>query len=307
MSDILTATREELIVLVYDLIDRVHAQETQIAYLKDQLHQKGKNNTPMVKPPAFVKASVQKKKKAPRKKREGSYHRTREVPTQQIFHSFSHCPNCNDRLLGKGSVGYTRTVIELPIVSYQVIEHTVLKHWCINCQKRVMPTVDFSSETLGHGNIGINLASTIVTMRDRLRLPLPVIKTYLKLFYQLDLSIGELTEILHTVAAAGKPQYDNLLEQIRKSDSIHADETGGRAATPPDIRRSVDLIRSILSERLGNSIAQHIRILYGGSVDKSNIQEFLQEGGVQGALVGQMSLHTNEFIALVHRAAMCYG
>lgn len=228
MSDILTVTREELIALVYDLIDRVHAQEAQIAYLKDQLHQKGKDNNPMVKPPAFVKVNVHKKKKTLRKKREGSYHRTREVPTQQMFHSFSHCPNCNEKLLGKGSVGYTRTVIELPIVSYRVIEHVILKHWCINCQKRVMPTVSNSLKVIGHGNIGINLASTIVTMRDRLRLPLPVIKTYLKLFYQLDLSIGELTEVLHTVATAGKPQYDNLLTQIRKANSVYADETGGR-------------------------------------------------------------------------------
>lgn len=62
MSDILTATREELITLVYDLIDRVHAQEAQIAYLKDQLHQKGKDKNPTVKPPAFVKANIQKKK-----------------------------------------------------------------------------------------------------------------------------------------------------------------------------------------------------------------------------------------------------
>jgi len=228
MSDILTATREELIALVYDLIDRVHAQEAQIAYLKDQLHQKGKDNTPTVKPPAFVKANVQKKKKIPRKKRKESYHRTREVPTKRVFHSFSHCPNCNEQLMGKGSVGYTRTVIELPIVSYQVTEHVILKHWCINCQKRVIPTVSFSKEVVGHGNIGINLASTIATMRDRLRLPLPVIKTYLKLFHRLDLSIGELAEILHTVATVGKPQYDNLLEQIRKANSVHADETGGR-------------------------------------------------------------------------------
>lgn len=228
MSDILTATREELIALVYDLIDRVHAQEAQIAYLKDQLHQKGKDNIPTVKPPAFVKANIQKKKKTIRKRREESYHRAREAPTKQMLHSFSHCPNCNKQLLGKGSVGYTRTVIELPIVPYQVIEHVILKHWCINCQKRVIPTVDFSKLVLGHGNIGLNLASTIVVMRDRLRLPLQVIKTYLKLFYQLDLSMGELTEILHTVATVGKPQYDSLLEQIRKSDSVHADETGGR-------------------------------------------------------------------------------
>lgn len=228
MSDILTATREELITLVYELIDRVHTQETQIAYLKEQLGQKKKDDISPKQLPGFVKVNVKKKKKVVRKKREGSYHRKKDMVTQQVFHSLAHCPDCGNELLGKPSVGYTRMVIDLPIVKYIATEHVVLKHWCITCQNRVMPQVNFSKVVLGHGNIGITLASTIATMRDRLRLPLPIIKTYLKLFYQLDLSLGEITEILHTVAHIGKPQYQDLLEQIRKADSIHADETGGR-------------------------------------------------------------------------------
>lgn len=228
MSDITTATREELISLVYELIDRVHAQETQIAYLKEQLHQKKKDYTSLKQPPAFVKAAVKKKKKTVRKKREGAYHRKKEIATKQVFHSFTHCPDCKEELLGKPSVGYTRLVLDLPVAEYAAVEHVILKHWCMSCRTRVMPQVNFSKIALGHGNIGINLAVTIATMRDRLRLPLPVIKTYLKLFYQLDLSLGELTEILHTVARIGKPQYQDLLEQIRKADSVFADETGGR-------------------------------------------------------------------------------
>jgi len=45
-------------------------------------------------------------------------------------------------------------------------------------------------------------------------------------------------------------------------------------------------------------------ILYGGSVDSSNIASFLKEAGVQGALVGGASLNAAEFISLVKNAAM---
>lgn len=44
-------------------------------------------------------------------------------------------------------------------------------------------------------------------------------------------------------------------------------------------------------------------ILYGGSVDSSNIAAFLKETGVQGALVGSASLNAKEFVALVKNAA----
>ena len=43
-------------------------------------------------------------------------------------------------------------------------------------------------------------------------------------------------------------------------------------------------------------------ILYGGSVDSSNIATFLKETGVQGALVGSASLDEKEFVSLVKNA-----
>lgn len=227
MSDLLTATREELIALVYELSDKIHAQEAQIAYLKEQLHQKGQIDTSS-KTSSFVKPNVKRKKTKEKKKRVYSYHRAKEKATEQVFHGLSVCPDCGEKLIGKPSVAYTKQVINLPQVPYTVTEHIVCKYWCLSCKRRVMPFVDFSKTLLGKGMIGINLAASIATLRERLRLPLPVIKTYLKVFYQLNLSLGEITEILHTVARIGKPQYDNLLEGIRKSPTIYADETGGR-------------------------------------------------------------------------------
>ena len=44
-------------------------------------------------------------------------------------------------------------------------------------------------------------------------------------------------------------------------------------------------------------------ILYGGSVNSSNIAMFMEHGGAQGALVGSSSLDAKEFIQLVKNAA----
>jgi transposase len=104
----------------------------------------------------------------------------------------------------------------------------VFKRWCYTCRKCVQPEVDLKGLVLGKGRISINLTASIVTMRDRLRLPIGMIQGYLKLFYGLSISQGEIVGLLHSVARLGKPTYEKLLEEIRSAPVVHADETGGR-------------------------------------------------------------------------------
>ncbi len=151
----------------------------------------------------------------------------KEVPTETVFHTEEACTDCGGDL-GKPTVAYTRQVIDLPVLSYTVTEHVVFRRWCYHCKKCIQPDVDLSGIALGKGRIGINLTATLVTMRDRLRLPIGMIQTYLKLFYHLHISKGEIVALLHTVATIGKPSYEKLLEQVRAAGSVHADETGGR-------------------------------------------------------------------------------
>lgn len=47
-------------------------------------------------------------------------------------------------------------------------------------------------------------------------------------FHQLSLSVGEIAEVLHRVAAKAKPLLGRLQEQLRASRVVHADETGWR-------------------------------------------------------------------------------
>lgn len=226
--DLNTAPRAELVALVYELTDKVFLLEGEIARLKELLHQKGTGNGPAKSFPDFVKANVRQKKTAPRKHRDKSFVRAREEPTERVFHSVSVCPDCGGKHLGKPIVAYTRQVIDLPAVSYTVTEHVLCKRWCYKCKKTFVPSVDLSTVAFGKKRIGINLASTIVTMRDRLRLPIRAIQTYLAIFCQLKLSRGEIVGLLQSASKVGQPKYENLLAQVRGSPVVNADETGGR-------------------------------------------------------------------------------
>lgn len=226
--DLNTAPRAELVALVYELTDRVFLLEGEIARLKELLHQKGTGDGPAKNLPDFIKANVKKKRATPRKQRDKAFVRIKEEPTERVFHSLSVCPDCGRKQLGKPTVVYTRQVIDLPVASYTVTEHVVCKRWCYKCKRTFIPGVDLSKVAFGKKRIGVNLASHIILMRDRLRLPVRAIQDYLSIFFKLKLSRGEIIQLLHSASKVGKPQYENLLSQIRGSPVVSADETGGR-------------------------------------------------------------------------------
>lgn len=227
MPDLLTAPRGELLKLVYDLIEENQALKAQIAELQKRL---GEKKDPPVKPltPSFVKPNKKRKKSQTRKKRLHGYARSADIPTQTVFHSFDICPCCGSRQLGKPSVGYTRQIIDIPIPQVEITKHVVFKRLCYHCKQRVIPHVDFSGYTVGTSRVGINTMSVISVLRERMRLPVNVIQWYLKSLYGLHVSQGEIVSILAKVSSLGKSKYDELLNYVRESDAVHADETGGR-------------------------------------------------------------------------------
>jgi triosephosphate isomerase len=63
------------------------------------------------------------------------------------------------------------------------------------------------------------------------------------------------------------------------------------------------VIRPALTGLFGESAAQSIRILYGGSVTAANAAEFFSQPEIDGALVGGASLKADEFVAIAKAAA----
>ena len=77
----------------------------------------------------------------------------------------------------------------------------------------------------------------------------------------------------------------------------------GKAASGKQAAATIQFIRDILAKLWNKSIAQDLRILYGGSVTGTNITEFLSHPGIDGALVGGASLKAEEFLNIVEQTA----
>lgn len=77
----------------------------------------------------------------------------------------------------------------------------------------------------------------------------------------------------------------------------------GKAANGKEANETIKLIRSLIEDKYGKSVASNMRILYGGSVTSSNISEFVSQAEIDGALVGGASLKAREFVEIVKQTA----
>jgi len=228
-ADLSKLPRGELVDLLYQQAREIEILKEMLVVLQEKLEQKDSGGGPSKHLPIFVKPNVKKKKKkAKRKQREHGFSRKLETPTETICHSFDTCPDCGDEDLGKPSVSYTRQIIDIPKAIYEVIEHVIFKRYCFTCEKRVSPKADLSSFVVGKGRIGINLMAAIFTMKEEGDMTVNKIQKHLQTFYGLDISLGEIAEILHQGAGLGKDKYEEIKQGLLSSPVIYADETGGR-------------------------------------------------------------------------------
>lgn len=76
----------------------------------------------------------------------------------------------------------------------------------------------------------------------------------------------------------------------------------GKAATAEDAEEVCSVIRTLLTNLYDASIAEEIRILYGGSVKPSNIASLIAKPNIDGALVGGASLEVDSYLQLLQGA-----
>ncbi len=81
----------------------------------------------------------------------------------------------------------------------------------------------------------------------------------------------------------------------------------GKAASGEQAAATIRFIRDVLAKLWNKSVAQNVRILYGGSVNSKNIAEFISRPEIDGALVGGASLKSEEFVSIVEQAAEIKG
>lgn len=77
----------------------------------------------------------------------------------------------------------------------------------------------------------------------------------------------------------------------------------GKAATGEQANETIGFIRRTISKLYDEGISQDLRILYGGSVTADNVDEFVEQSEIDGALVGGASLKADQFISIVRQTS----
>lgn len=75
---------------------------------------------------------------------------------------------------------------------------------------------------------------------------------------------------------------------------------GKSAMNTHDIHFMNLFIKKELMNKFGKTIGSHIPILYGGSVDSDNTKAIIEEGVVDGLLIGRASLNPGEFSKIIN-------
>ena len=73
----------------------------------------------------------------------------------------------------------------------------------------------------------------------------------------------------------------------------------GETATPEQAQEMHEFIRNLVKEEYGQSVANDVSILYGGSCKPSNAMELFANPDIDGGLIGGASLNATDFTAII--------
>lgn len=119
-------------------------------------------------------------------------------------------------------------------------------------------------------------------------------------------NFGETKDVLRDELLGGLSEIDT--EDVKKCiiayEPVWAISTTkqARSATPDEIAASIKIIQEQLISIYGKATADEIPILYGGSVNPNNAGAYLTIPGVNGVLVGESSLISDNFNEIIETA-----
>ncbi|MDA1228616.1 MAG: triose-phosphate isomerase [SAR202 cluster bacterium Casp-Chloro-G4] len=113
---------------------------------------------------------------------------------------------------------------------------------------------------------------------------------------------GDANAVVESQVRAALAGVESAAELVLAYEPVWAIGTG-RAATSAIAQEMLAHIRSVLASLYGQDPANNVPLLYGGSVNASNVADYLAEPDLNGALVGGASLDADSFVDIVQRAA----
>ncbi len=103
-------------------------------------------------------------------------------------------------------------------------------------------------------------------------------------------------DVKHTLAEVPRESFKNLIVAYEPIWAIG----GAVPATAQECFEAVIAIRRALASLAGIEYAKKVNILYGGAVTKDTAKIFLEEGGVDGLLIGRASQEIGAFMDIIN-------
>jgi triosephosphate isomerase len=113
---------------------------------------------------------------------------------------------------------------------------------------------------------------------------------------------GKTEEVINRQVTAALNGIEPVRDLVIAYEPVWAIGTG-KAASSAQAAATIQSIRDVVAKLWNKSIAQDLRILYGGSVTSANIAQFISHPEIDGALVGGASLKAEEFVSIVEQTS----
>lgn len=157
-----------------------------------------------------------------------SYNRSRpDKIDERREATLQQCPFCNHQLSEIVDF-YQRIIEDIPCfeeLQAKVIGYTINRYWCKYCKKIVSAK---PVDVLPKSRLGINTLVYVLYLKYRLRLSQPLIRENLKTYFNLEVSKGEIDNLLNKGQEVFKDKWQEIIETIRTSKAANVDETSWR-------------------------------------------------------------------------------
>lgn len=210
---------------------RIRELEDEVAQLRQQLRQGDREQNRQAHPFRREHAATQPKKPG---RRMGHKADLRPVPTPDqidrvIDVPLDKCPMCDVYLYDQGQVVQYQT--DLPPIVPIITQFNIETGRCPCCRQFWQGRhPDQTSDAIGAtGNtLGPVVLTMAAEMKHRLGVSYRKICDFLQTYCQLRVCPGAFIRAEQRLADLAKPTYDLLIEALRQSHVVHADETGWR-------------------------------------------------------------------------------
>ena len=148
--------------------------------------------------------------------------RTIAVPLQ-------HCPDCGGPL--ERRAGHEQFQVDLPQIQPRITRFRTESGYCPRCRKRVCsrhPEQISTASGAAGVSVGPRAKALAADLKHRLGLPYRKIAELFQTAFGLKVSASGLCQSNARLAQRAQPLYQELLEAIRRSSAVYADETGWR-------------------------------------------------------------------------------